>query len=91
MQERGVRKIRKGVVTSSKMDNTVVVKVEGLKLHNRYQKYIKRSKKFKAHDPDNECQVGDIVEIMETRPLSKTKRWRFVKLIERPIGAADNS
>jgi len=91
MQERGVRKIRKGVVTSNKMDNTIVVKVEGLRLHSRYQKYIKRSKKFKAHDPNNECKLGDIVEIMETRPLSKTKRWRFVKLIERPIGAADNS
>ncbi|AEI14160.1 30S ribosomal protein S17 [Flexistipes sinusarabici DSM 4947] len=91
MQERGVRKIRKGVVTSNKMDKTIVVKVEGLKLHSRYQKYIKRSKEFKAHDPNNECQMGDIVEIMETRPLSKTKRWRFVKLIERPIGAADNS
>lgn len=91
MQERGVRKTRKGVVTSNKMDNTIVVKVEGLKLHTRYQKYVKKSKKFKAHDPNNECKLGDIVEIMETRPLSKTKRWRFVKLIERPIGAADNS
>lgn len=91
MQERGVRKTRKGVVTSNKMDNTIVVKVEGLKLHSRYQKYVKKSKKFKAHDPNNECKLGDIVEIMETRPLSKTKRWRFVKLIERPIGAADNS
>jgi len=91
MQERGVRKTRKGVVTSNNMDNTIVVKVEGLKLHSRYQKYVKKSKKFKAHDPDNECKLGDIVEIMETRPLSKTKRWRFVKLIERPIGAADNS
>jgi len=91
MQERGVRKTRKGVVTSNNMDNTIVVKVEGLKLHSRYQKYVKKSKKFKAHDPNNECKLGDIVEIMETRPLSKTKRWRFVKLIERPIGAADNS
>ena len=91
MQERGVRKTRKGVVTSKNMDNTIVVKVEGLKLHSRYQKYVKKSKKFKAHDPNNECKLGDIVEIMETRPLSKTKRWRFVKLIERPIGAADNS
>ncbi len=89
MQDRGERKVRKGVVVSDKMDKSVTVKVEGLKMHKKYHKYVKQSKKFRVHDPENVCQVGDIVEIMETRPLSKTKRWRFVKLIERPIGAAE--
>lgn len=89
MQERGERKVRKGVIVSNRMDKTVVVKVEGMILHKRYQKYVKKSEKFKADDPNNECQIGDIVEIMETKPFSKTKRWRFTKLVERPIGAAE--
>jgi len=83
--ERNSRKVRKGVVVSDKMDKTVVVKVQNLKLHPRYQKFIKRSKNFKAHDEANECRMGDTVEIIETRPLSKDKRWRVTKIIERSI------
>ncbi len=81
--ERGIRKIRVGVVVSDKMDKTVVVAVERLVKHPLYKKYIKRTKKFKAHDERNECQIGDKVKIMETRPLSKTKRWRVVEILEK--------
>ncbi len=81
--ERGIRKTNVGVVVSDKMDKTVVVSVERLVKHPRYEKYIKRTKKFKAHDENNECQIGDVVRIMETRPLSKTKRWRVVEIIEK--------
>ena len=81
--ERGIRKTNVGVVVSDKMDKTVVVSVERLVKHPRYEKYVKRTKKFKAHDENNECQVGDVVRIMETRPLSKTKRWRVVEIIEK--------
>ncbi|NOX36122.1 MAG: 30S ribosomal protein S17 [Calditrichaeota bacterium] len=81
--ERGIRKTRVGVVVSDKMDKTVVVAVERLVKHPLYKKYIKRTKKFKAHDERNECQVGDKVKIMETRPLSKTKRWRVVEILEK--------
>lgn len=88
--ERNYRKVRRGVVVSNKMDKTVVVKVETLKLHKKYHKFIKRTKKFMAHDEANEMMQGDVVEIMETRPLSKHKRWRVVKLIERPVGDAGN-
>jgi small subunit ribosomal protein S17 len=84
--ERNNRKVRKGVVVSDKMDKTVVVKVETLKLHPKYHKYVKKGKKYVAHDEANECKSGDVVEIMETRPLSKTKRWRVVRVIERPVG-----
>lgn len=84
--ERNSRKVRKGVVVSDKMDKTVVVKVETLKLHPKYHKYVKKGKKYVAHDEVNECKSGDVVEIMETRPLSKTKRWRVVRIIERPVG-----
>ncbi len=83
MMERGVRKTRVGVVVSNKMDKTVVVAVERLVKHPLYKKYIKRTKKFKAHDERNECQVGDKVKIMEARPLSKTKRWRVVEILEK--------
>ncbi|MGD9809103.1 MAG: 30S ribosomal protein S17 [Deferribacterales bacterium] len=86
--ERNSRKVRKGVVVSDKMDKTVVVKVQNLKLHPRYQKFIKRSKNFKAHDENNECRMGDTVEIVETRPLSKDKRWRVTKIIERSVEVA---
>jgi len=86
--ERNSRKVRKGVVVSDKMDKTVVVKVQNLKLHPRYQKFIKRSKNFKAHDENNECRMGDTVEIIETRPLSKDKRWRVTKIIERSVEVA---
>ncbi len=81
--ERGARKTRIGVVVSDKMDKTAVVAVERLIKHPVYKKYIKRTTKFKAHDQKNECQVGDVVKIMETRPLSKTKRWRVVEILEK--------
>ncbi len=83
MQERGPRKERVGVVTSTKMDKTITVSVEGLVQHMLYSKRIKRTKKFKAHDAKNECGVGDLVRIRETRPLSKTKRWRLVEIVKR--------
>jgi len=81
--ERGQRKTRVGVVVSDKNDKTVVVKVETLVEHPLYKKRIKRTKKFHAHDENNECRVGDRVRIMETRPLSKLKRWRVVEILER--------
>jgi len=81
--ERNRRKTRVGIVVSDKMDKTVVVAVERLVQHPFYKKYIKRTKKFKAHDERNECQIGDKVQIMETRPISKTKRWRVVEIIEK--------
>lgn len=88
MEARNFRKVRKGVVVSNKMDKTVVVKVESLKLHARYQKFIKSTKSFKAHDENNECKVGDTVEIVETRPLSKDKHWRVTKILQHSIEAA---
>ena len=89
MESRGRRKVRRGVVVSNKMDKSVVVKVETLKLHPKYHKFIRRSKKFMAHDEGNECRIGDVVEIVETRPLSKRKRWRVSKIIERPESLND--
>jgi small subunit ribosomal protein S17 len=86
MENRKNRKLRRGVVVSNKMDKSVVVLVEELKKHTKYHKYIKRSKKFMAHDENNECMPGDIVDIVETRPLSKLKRWRVLKIVERPVG-----
>ena len=83
MAERNRRKVRTGVVVSDKMDKTIVVAVERLMRHPLYGKTIKQTKKFKAHDENNECKVGDIVTIMETRPLSRDKRWRLVKIIKR--------
>ena len=80
--ERNLRKTRVGVVVSDKMDKTVVVAVETLVQHPLYKKRIRRTKKFKAHDEHNQCKVGDKVRIMETRPLSKEKRWRVVEIIE---------
>jgi small subunit ribosomal protein S17 len=77
------RKERIGVVTSNKMDKTITVVIERKKMHPLYGKFIKQTKKFHAHDEKNECNVGDIVRIMETRPLSKLKRWRLVEIIER--------
>jgi len=82
--ERNQRKIRVGVVTSDKSDKTVTVVVERRIAHPLYGKAVKRSKKFHAHDEGNEYKTGDKVRIMETRPLSKTKRWRVLELIERP-------
>ncbi|CDC40555.1 MAG TPA: 30S ribosomal protein S17 [Lachnospiraceae bacterium] len=83
MEERNLRKTRTGKVVSNKMDKTIVVAVEDHVKHPLYNKIVKRTYKLQAHDENNECQVGDIVKVMETRPLSKTKRWRFVELISR--------
>lgn len=83
MSERNVRKYRIGKVISDKMDKTVVVAIEELKQHKLYKKPVKRMVKFHAHDEKNDAHVGDKVAIMETRPLSKTKRWRVVEVVER--------
>jgi small subunit ribosomal protein S17 len=81
--ERGERKVRTGVVVSDRMDKTVVVQVESRKAHRMYQKMVRRTSKLHAHDERNEAKVGDMVRLMETRPLSKTKRWRIVEIVER--------
>lgn len=81
--ERNARKIRIGKVVGNKMDKTVVVLVEGRERHPLYGRTVLHSNKFKAHDEKNECSVGDVVEIMETRPLSKEKRWRVVQIVEK--------
>ena len=81
--ERTLRKTRVGIVVSSKMDKTVVIAIEDNVKHPVYSKIIKRTLKVHAHDENNECGVGDRVEIMETRPLSKTKRWRVTEIIEK--------
>jgi small subunit ribosomal protein S17 len=81
-EERNLRKTRVGVVTSDKMEKTVVISVETLVQHPLYKKRVKQTKKFKAHDEQNQCKIGDKVRIMETRPLSKDKRWRVVEIIE---------
>ncbi len=80
--ERGNRKVRIGKVVSDKMDKTIVVATEKLVAHPLYNKQIKMTKKYKAHDENNQCKVGDTVKIMETRPLSKDKRWRLVEILE---------
>ena len=82
-QERALRKTRVGMVVSNKMDKTIVVAIEDNVKHPVYGKIIKRTLKVHAHDANNECTIGDRVEIMETRPLSKTKRWRLVEIIEK--------
>ena len=81
--ERNLRTTRIGMVVSDKMDKTVVVAIQDNVKHPKYGKVIKRTVKFKAHDENNECAVGDKVSIMETRPLSKEKRWRVVEIIEK--------
>ena len=83
MSERNLRKTRVGVVSSDKMDKTVVVTVRDKVKHPLYKKIVNRTIKFKAHDEKNECGIGDRVLIMETRPLSKDKRWRLVQIIEK--------
>ena len=83
MSERGTRKTQIGVVVSDKMDKTVVVKIDRLVKHPVYNKYIKRAAKYKAHDDSNSCKVGDRVIIVETRPLSKDKRWKVRQIIEK--------
>ena len=81
--ERGRRKVRIGRVVSNKMDKTIVVAVEDFVRHELNNKPVKRTKKFKAHDENNECRIGDRVKIMETRPLSKDKRFRLVEVVEK--------
>ncbi|MCL2383245.1 MAG: 30S ribosomal protein S17 [Oscillospiraceae bacterium] len=82
MEERNLRKVMIGTVTSNKMDKTIVVAVETNMKHPIYKKIVKRTYKLKAHDEENKCQIGDKVKVMETRPLSKDKRWRLVEVIE---------
>ena len=81
--ERNLRKTRIGRVVSDKMDKTIVVAVEDHVKHPLYKKIVKRTYKLKAHDENNECKIGDTVKVMETRPLSKDKRWRLVEIIEK--------
>jgi small subunit ribosomal protein S17 len=83
METRNLRKTRIGIVSSNKMDKTITVAVERKVKHPIYGKFVKKTTKFHAHDDKNECSIGDTVRIMETRPLSKTKRWRLVEVIEK--------
>lgn len=83
METRNTRKTFTGVVESNGMDKTIVVRIERLVKHKTYKKYIKRSTKLTAHDPENTCNVGDKVSVTATRPLSKRKRWRLVEVVER--------
>lgn len=83
MAERNLRKQRTGLVTSNKMDKSIVISVERKLRHPMYGKFVKKTKKFMAHDETNNCNIGDTVTIMETRPLSKRKRWRLVEVLER--------
>ena len=83
MSQRSERKSRVGIVVSNKMDKTIVVSIQELVQHKLYKKSVKRTVKFMAHDENNEAQIGDKVQIMETRPLSKLKRWRLVQIVEK--------
>ncbi|EKY03248.1 30S ribosomal protein S17 [Porphyromonas catoniae] len=83
MEQRRLRKERVGVVSSNKMDKTITVAVKWKEKHPIYGKFVNKTKKYHAHDERNECNIGDTVRIMETRPLSRTKRWRLVSIIER--------
>jgi len=83
MEKRGRRKSKIGSVVSSKMNKSIVVSVERLVRHPLYRKYFRKTSKFMAHDEENQCQVGDTVKIVETRPLSKLKRWRLVEVVEK--------
>lgn len=82
-EKRNLRKTKIGVVSSNKMDKTITVNVERKVKHPLYGKFVKKSTRFHAHDEKNECSIGDTVKIMETRPMSKTKRWRLVEVIEK--------
>lgn len=82
-KNRNMRKERTGVVTSNKMDKTITVSVENKKQHKMYGKFLTRTKKFAVHDENNDCNEGDVVRIMETRPISKKKSWRLVEILER--------
>ena len=83
MEERGLRKTRIGVVVSDKMDKTCVIQIKTRVRHPRYGKIMNRTSKLKVHDENNECGIGDTIKVMETRPLSKDKRWRLVEIIEK--------
>ena len=83
MEDRNLRKQRQGVVVSNKMDTTIVVLAKFKEKHPIYGKFVTKTKKYHAHDENNECNIGDTVLIMETRPLNKTKRWRLVNIVER--------
>ena len=83
MTERGMRKTRVGTVISDRMDKTIVVRVQTLKEHPRYKKTVRQSSRFKVHDEQNQCTVGDRVRIVETRPLSHDKRWRLREIVEK--------
>lgn len=83
MENRNLRKERIGVVTSNKMEKSIVISVERKVKHEKYGKFVKKTTKFVAHDEKNECNIGDTVRIMETRPLSKNKCWRLVEIVER--------
>ncbi|WFE85360.1 30S ribosomal protein S17 [Parabacteroides chongii] len=83
METRNLRKERAGVVTSNKMEKSITVAIKWKEKHPIYGKFVNKTKKYHAHDEKNECNIGDTVKIMETRPLSKTKRWRLVQIIER--------
>ncbi len=82
-EQRGLRKTRVGMVVSDKMDKTIVVEIKERVRHPLYGKIINQTKKLKAHDENNECGIGDTVKLMETRPMSKDKRWRLVKIVEK--------
>jgi len=81
--DRAMRKTRTGTVISDKMDKTVIVRVQTLKEHPKYKKHVQQSTRFKAHDEQNQCKIGDRVRIMETRPISHDKRWRVVAIVEK--------
>ena len=83
LEARNRRKLRLGKVVSDRMDKTVVVSIERLVKHPTYGRYVRKRSKFKVHDEKNECKVGDVIRFMETRPISKDKRWRFVEFVER--------
>jgi small subunit ribosomal protein S17 len=85
MKTRGTTRQVNGIIVSNKMEKTVVVQVERLVKHPLYKKYIRRRNKFMAHDKDNSCQIGDRVEITESRPLSKTKRWRVSRILQKAV------
>ncbi|MCQ2207617.1 MAG: 30S ribosomal protein S17 [Paludibacteraceae bacterium] len=80
---RNLRKVRQGVVSSNKMDKTITVSIQYKEKHPIYGKFVSKTKKYHAHDEKNECGIGDVVRIMETRPLSKSKRWRLIEIVEK--------
>ncbi len=83
METRNLRKTRTGIVTKNKMDKSIIVSIERKVAHPLYKKYFKKTTKLMAHDANNECKIGDVVKIMETKPLSKNKKWRLVEIVEK--------